>query len=488
MALVRAGLIQRVFEPCLRPIDNATFAYNREDVKRGILQTYGDLNTNKTAQRLWMKRLENFIYTIMTHRKKILSEPAHMDNALYEMTTLMPDNGNFFDEVKKYPKLKVVLFGEKGDDVNYHFLNNTFEWICDERLYQAITMPSKSKFPIWYPKGCEKNISKTFVPKYKMDDIFWRNKQEEALENDIIHYQGFSPIPTFHILVEDGIVTTSGYVVSRNVKIATRQCGRDATKDMSEFSYSIPCHNEVFVTSQFWGQFIYHGVGEDFTRIGPYISFLKQHLDIKIHVLNIKLLGNFFALLGIDGNRLVDGTVYARLVYVPEGTPCGQARVLPTQLLARALRVQMMKIFPQPPEPKREILIIKRTKSRMFIHHEEIVQKVREIAQPHGYSVTLFEDDPLPPFSEVAHMFFRAAMVIAPHGAGLVNVIFSEPGTVVIEGLCHMPHVNLCHKQTAVIVGHHYYGTTSISGCEEINNLLPSDIAKPVRFFLTRMK
>ena len=156
-------------------------------------------------------------------------------------------------------------------------------------------------------------------------------------------------------------------------------------------------------------------------------------------------------------------------------------------MLSRALRVQMLKSSPRKSGPKRDIVIIKRSGSRRFIHHNAILKSVQDIAQPLGFHVRIFKDNPIPPFNEVAKLFFNASMVIAPHGAGLANLVLCEPGTVVIEGLCNMPHVNLCQKHTAVVAGLRYYGTPSYSGCEGINNLLPADIAKPVKFYLPRI-
>ena len=61
--------------------------------------------------------------------------------------------------------------------------------------------------------------------------------------------------------------------------------------------------------------------------------------------------------------------------------------------------------------------------------------------------VELFPDNPVPPLKRALQMFNRAFLVVAPHGAGLSNVFFSEPGTIIIEGLCYEGRrANLCYR------------------------------------------
>ena len=42
-------------------------------------------------------------------------------------------------------------------------------------------------------------------------------------------------------------------------------------------------------------------------------------------------------------------------------------------------------------------------------------------------------------------MFNQAFLVIGPHGAGLSNLLFSEPGTAVIEGTCFLKNDKFFH-------------------------------------------
>ena len=81
-------------------------------------------------------------------------------------------------------------------------------------------------------------------------------------------------------------------------------------------------------------------------------------------------------------------------------------------------------------------------------------------------------------------LFNSAVIVVGPHGAGLSNILFSEPGTFVIEGVCNLPHVNLCFQRLAHVLGHRYHGVTSRGGCEGVVDVLATDIEAAVRDYV----
>ena len=78
-------------------------------------------------------------------------------------------------------------------------------------------------------------------------------------------------------------------------------------------------------------------------------------------------------------------------------------------------------------------------------------------------------------------MFHEAVLVVAPHGAGESNILFSQPGTYVIEGVCNRPHVNLCYQRTAYILGHHYHAVVSKGGCKGHIDISTEEIRKVVK-------
>ena len=77
--------------------------------------------------------------------------------------------------------------------------------------------------------------------------------------------------------------------------------------------------------------------------------------------------------------------------------------------------------------------------------------------------------------------FYGAAMVVGPHGAGLSNMYFSRPTTYVVEGVCNVPHVNMCFKDLSHVLGHRWHGVMSTGGCESVVTVSPDDIESAVR-------
>ena len=65
------------------------------------------------------------------------------------------------------------------------------------------------------------------------------------------------------------------------------------------------------------------------------------------------------------------------------------------------------------------------------------------------------------PVAQQAKLFSEAEFVVAPHGAGLTNMVFAPPGTRLLE-LFHPQHRNTCYSNLAATCGHHYQ---SLEGC-----------------------
>ena len=55
-------------------------------------------------------------------------------------------------------------------------------------------------------------------------------------------------------------------------------------------------------------------------------------------------------------------------------------------------------------------------------------------------------------------LFYRARLIIAPHGAGLSNIIFSKPGTTIIEVHC-TNQIRVAFRLLSLRLGMRYYGT-----------------------------
>ena len=223
---------------------------------------------------------------------------------------------------------------------------------------------------------------------------------------------------------------------------------------------------------------------ENIPRIIPYVGFLIRHPTIKIHAADAGGYTSFLLeILGIDPGRLINGVVRANLVFMPQATPCAFPHVQSTQLLSDRLRTEIRKMYPV--LARNSVILIQRSGTRRFTKAQEIHRDLRKLALKFNRTFRLFADNPTPSPRESMQIFNEAVLVVGPHGAGLSNILYCEPGTFVIEGVCNPPHVNMCYQRTAHILGHHYHAIESSGGCESVIDVQSSEIMKVAEVYLT---
>jgi len=87
----------------------------------------------------------------------------------------------------------------------------------------------------------------------------------------------------------------------------------------------------------------------------------------------------------------------------------------------------------------------------------EIERVLQKVAQDFNLTYHLFIDDPTPSLNETMRIFHSAVLIVGAHGAGLSNILFSQPSTYVLEAV-NKPATNLCFARTAHILGHRWHG------------------------------
>ena len=108
------------------------------------------------------------------------------------------------------------------------------------------------------------------------------------------------------------------------------------------------------------------------------------------------------------------------------------------------------------------MVMIHRTKKRLLKDYDKKERAMRKVAKDYNLTFAVLSDNALPSFLDQVQLFRRAAVVIGSHGAGLVNMIFSEPGTLVIEGTRSPPGLVMCYVRLAHILGHYYHAIPSL--------------------------
>ena len=328
------------------------------------------------------------------------------------------------------------------------------------------------------------------------------------------HSSGEDMVVSYIHILRNAFVNRHGDVHVKNFKLVPLRCQPNLKPRQLRANYlsKIPIFDEVFSVAQFWGDGYYHAVVEEMSRIAPYVAFLQRNAGIMIHVASRPtFLLKIMALFHIDSNRIVDGPVRARILYVPNGMQCGIPNAFNIQLLRLMLMTVANKYEPrQTRNRKREmekekVILIKRSSKRKFYHHVEIYSWLTKLETKFPVSVRVFSDDKIPAPLDTIKLFHDAAMILAPHGAGLTNMIFSKPKTIVIEAICynnkvlnvpnktftkskrkliHALDFNLCYRNLAHVLGHQYFGLVKTD--KHCNETGIEDLKKVVYSYLNK--
>ncbi len=396
-----------------------------------------------------------------------------------EFFTRIQDNSNNTSSHTAIPDIQTVLVKAPIVKVKEMFPEVFFS---DFTSNNCKHLESKSNYGDGFAFKAYNSTCQSEIPNALKYKTFHNKSFRLGLPSHSQYILGDQVILTYINVLRNAIVESEGDATTGTKKIAIRRCqmsySRKVTKPKEGHVY-----DEVFSISQIWGVGFYHATIEDLPRITPYLQFLRKYPHIKIQVQSKPgFLKVFLSYLGIDPSRLVAGCVGARILYLPAGTTCGLPPMFNTALMSLEYRA----IIPSYPEQRKSIVIIKRTKSRHFRKHKSIVSMLRSVVKDYpgsGFKVEVYPDNPVPNITVTMEMFSRSFLVIAPHGAGESNLIFSEPGTVMVEGLCKSgKRINLCYRNLGAVLGHRYYG--HIYTNHSCYDTTPQEIEIPVRLIL----
>jgi len=344
-----------------------------------------------------------------------------------------------------------------------------FEPVLDKRL--CLLLRQSARWDLWsagpetMPYPCPMNQDTFSIVEEKKLHLF--SSQYELTKDPDIRLA----------YAQDALVNMNGnvYVKSSNEVLILDDCAWypdqiriSSLKHVSYDTYSLqytqndlPSYDDVFLSTQAWGSTTYHWMMEEMPRIIPWVQFLKENPEVKIHQTgrDKTIIKNFLDLVGIDISRLIDGKIHAKRLWTYRGTSCGLSQVYPSQLMNQYFR----NIIDSPlvtDESSIPILFIIRQ------GHRQVKEEIRTRAlqwfledSPLNFDVMIYNESQS--FRELATMSRRANIIFGGHGAGLSNILWSEPGTLLIElhlfdGDLRYP--NLCYYWSAMTMGMKYLG------------------------------
>jgi len=411
-------------------------------------------------------------------------------------------NENYIDELRSDQDIITVAVPWLGSRHNWTSMSDFsnvpyqryYEWTADNALCSWIETPRviRMRYDTMYHRTCNRNINDT-ARKQSLQPIhlnvkpldsnyYWPNNGDSYPE----HFYTTTPHYVFHMHIHrDAVITELGDVITANTKLVLYACSNDMTQTLPRGVnlFQISCYDEVYVITQYWGNGVFHRMAEIVPRLAVCTEFLKAHPEIRILGPQVGgRLAELLEIISLNKSRLITGVARAKIVYQPRATGCGTANVQESQMLSQLYRDYIRRSFP--PQARSRLILIRRSGRRRFTEQIKIEKMMERAARDHNLTYTLFIDNPVPSLNDTMVMFHSAVVIVAPHGAGLINMFFSQPGTYVVEGVCNLPHVNLCFQRLAHILGHHWHGVTARGGCEAVVDVSATSVDDAVRAYL----
>jgi hypothetical protein len=218
----------------------------------------------------------------------------------------------------------------------------------------------------------------------------------------------------------------------------------------------IPRYHEVVVATAFYGHEVYHSLIENLPRLMAVWDELVARPEVMITTGSNKAMTEYLQFMGISRDRVKSGNMHASIAYVPNPGGCGNS---PGPRYIQQLRQRMHRALksrsPDLSDTRDSIVIIQRSRKTRNLHnHAQLVAAVQQ-RYPQA-KVQVFKDNPPPNILEVARMFYSARVIIAPHGAGLSNMVLAQQSATVIEIL--IKPVVTCFMDLARELGNEYHG------------------------------
>ena len=288
----------------------------------------------------------------------------------------------------------------------------------------------------------------------------------------------FSPKYTFFVHVaKDAIVSPVGHVYVKNVIIKSNGCSADKLKMKNYQSY-----DEIYTISQMWANHsFYHWMIDSIARMAVMLDFLRRHVTIRIHMgVRNKQIDEVFTVLGLDPKRIITGYAFGKVVYLPRATHCYEAALLDMQALSNEYKRFIEKTTNN--TVRNSVVYIRRNKERKFANNSQTEGITKRLSEQYKLKFELFTDDKLPSVKETMYMFNRARVIVAPHGAGLLNMQYSRQGTVILEAIDNTVNCP-CFLLMAHVLGHKYHAIGATGG-RKIVHVNLTDFEKSVAFHI----
>ena len=268
-------------------------------------------------------------------------------------------------------------------------------------------------------------------------------------------------------ILDDVIVTANGRIYKNNQFIGEIiGCRSDDVFDTRILDNKV--YDYVISISGVWTYGIWHFPTEALSALMK--CNIPDNALIHVHS-KTNYVMYWLSLIGIQKNRVIEGNIHAKKLFIPElgygGSPYPEQIDWLSNIVKKSVK-------------KREenlLILIKRTKSRVLKNYNEVHDKCKELAKEMNLTLYIHDDDKLPSVKDQHIAFKSAKILVAPHGGGNINLLAMDEDTTFIE-IMDDKWPNKCFLRVAVHMNINYYGVSSKNWIADIKSL--SDVFKKI--------
>lgn len=240
-------------------------------------------------------------------------------------------------------------------------------------------------------------------------------------------------------------------LISWNLKMSSEEIGRDVEIQFENANALKLKGNSLYLDSV-WASSYFHFISETLGKCynASLFDSLKKFDVIILSSSKFPYIGEWFEILGIQDKLLKPDTlpqyIIADNLYAPSFTQhCGWF----SKELISYIRGNLFKPTQQLSKYNGRKIYISRTGTRRVLNEKNLVDTLFEF----GFEIHNLEN-----YSQFqqALIFSQASIIIAPHGAGLTNLIYCQSNTKVFE-FFGSNYKNICYFSICDIMNLNYY-------------------------------
>lgn len=239
-------------------------------------------------------------------------------------------------------------------------------------------------------------------------------------------------VPNGHVYSSNGIVIIDGQLVQELIWPWSKLKKDEKTLNLQNLSTPRKVAGKVAVIAQEGHNNFYHWM----TEILPKLALLEEkriEFDwLYVPKLQLPFMRETLAIFGIDPKKIIEADdntyIEAEELIVPSFvsrscyTPKWVADYIKEHCISAA-----EKIIQNKDSLVKKVFISRKKASYRHIANED---EIFSMLEPYGFKRYNLEELP---FLEQVALFKNAKTIVAPHGAGLTNLLFCDPGTQVVE-------------------------------------------------------